>query len=87
MISVTVLYFASFRERLGLEKETIEISGTIKNIADLKQLLVNRQDVWEDIFGIESNVLISINQNMAKNHSVISDLDEIAFSPPSLVDK
>ena len=87
MISVTVLYFASFRERLGLEKETIEIWGTIKNIADLKQLLVNRQDVWEDIFGIESNVLISINQNMAKNHSVISDLDEIAFSPPSLVDK
>jgi molybdopterin synthase sulfur carrier subunit len=82
MISVTVLYFASFRERLGLEKETIEISGTIKNIADLKQLLVNRQDVWEDIFGIESNVLISINQNMAKNHSVISDLDEIAFFPP-----
>jgi len=82
MSSVTVLYFASFRESLNLEKESIELNDDIKIISDLKQFLAHRQGEWQSVFGSDSNVLISINQNMAKNHSAISDQDEIAFFPP-----
>ena len=82
MTSVSLLYFASFRERLKLENETVEIDASIKNIADLKQLLANRENAWHDIFSAENNVLVSINQNMAKAHSPITHNDEIAFFPP-----
>ncbi len=82
MSSVSLLYFASFRERLNLENETIELNDNIKNIADLKQLLAERNDVWHDIFNADNNVLVSINQNMAKTHSAIANSDEIAFFPP-----
>jgi len=80
--SVTLLYFASFRERLSLEKETLELDANIKSIADLKQLLASRANSWHDIFSADKNVLVSINQNMAKAHSPIANNDEIAFFPP-----
>ncbi len=82
MNAVTVLYFASFRERLNLEKETIDLTDDIKTISNLKQLLAHRQDNWKDIFSADKNALTSINQSMAKDHSLISDQDEIAFFPP-----
>jgi len=82
MTSVSLLYFASFRERLKLENEMIEIDESIKNIADLKQLLASRKNAWEDVFSADKNVLVSINQNMAKTHSPITHNDEIAFFPP-----
>lgn len=82
MISVNILYFASFRERLKLDNETLELDDSIKNIDDLKQLLASRDNAWQDVFSADNNILISINQNMAKAHSLISNNDEIAFFPP-----
>lgn len=82
MSTITVLYFASFRETLKTDKESIELDDNVSKISDLKQHLANRQGEWKSIFAEDSSILISINQNMAKNHSDISDGDEIAFFPP-----
>ena len=82
MSSVHVLYFASFRERLQRDKETIELSDNIKTVSDLKQFLAQRQGVWQELFNSDNSTLIAINQSMAKNHSNLSDKDEIAFFPP-----
>jgi len=81
-MNITVLYFASFREALDCEKEVITLDESLNTINDLKQLLAKRQGAWFDVFSEQKNVLIAINQNMAKNHSAISAEDEIAFFPP-----
>ncbi len=82
MISVSILYFASFREKLNCKQETLELDEHIKTIADLKHYLARRQHAWHDIFHHDNAVLASINQSMAKNHSILSNNDEIAFFPP-----
>jgi len=81
-MSITVLYFASFREALNCTTEVITLDENLDTVYDLKQFLARRTGVWSDVFDQQKNVLVSINQTMAKNHSGISDNDEIAFFPP-----
>ncbi len=82
MTTINILYFASFRETLDLDHESLELNDNIKSISDLKTLLAERQNKWLDIFNPKNVVLTSINQTMAKNHSMINNNDEIAFFPP-----
>lgn len=79
---IEVLYFASLREALNVDKEQLEIPAEVSSIAQLKAYLSARGDIWLDSFSNNISLLVSINQQMATENSPIADGDEIAFFPP-----
>ena len=79
---IDVLYFASLREQLSIEKEQIEPAPDLSTIAALKGFLVARGGAWQQAFAGGIPLLVSINQQMATDGSAIKEGDEIAFFPP-----
>ncbi len=77
-----LLYFASLRERLGAAKEQLTLPENVQCIGDLKNYLSSRGGIWADTFTDNTEVLVSVNQQMVDNQSSIQDDDEIAFFPP-----
>ena len=77
-----LLYFASLRETLEADQEQLELPHNITSIGSLKQLLAQRGGAWEQAFNHDMSLLVSINQQMASDDSVIVENDEIAFCPP-----
>ncbi len=80
--AITVLYFASLGEALGLTKETLTLPCTPCTINQLKEFLSGRGEQWK-IRLEHSNTLCAVNQELCQNpdHAVEPD-DEIAFFPP-----
>lgn len=80
---ITILYFARFREKLGLTSEQLPLPEdsdfTVQNILDE---LAARGGPWQDIFGCEQGVLAAINQEMASRQSALYTGDELALFPP-----
>ena len=78
---IKVLYFASIRESLNCSEEAIQKVDIIKNIADLKHLLAERDEQWQTVFTDNNQLLSSVNQVIAKDDQPIDDGDEVAFFP------
>ncbi len=79
---IDLLYFASLRETLNTEKEQLDLPLSINRVADLKKWLAARGSDWASAFSRDSNILVSVNQKMASDDSMIRDGDEIGFFPP-----
>jgi molybdopterin synthase sulfur carrier subunit len=79
---VDILYFASLRERLGVERESLEVAEGVSDLAALLAQLSARGGVWAEVLGDEGSVLMAINQEMARVADPISENDEIGLFPP-----
>jgi sulfur-carrier protein len=79
---VNILYFASLREALDTGQENLELDNQIECVADLKRLLIERGGQWQQAFTQQQSLLVSVNQQMANDDTLIQDKDEIAFFPP-----
>ncbi len=79
---IKILYFARFREQLGLGEERLEIGGKPCTAADLIEHLRARGGVWSEVLGEGERVLIAVNQDLARPQTALQDGDEVAFFPP-----
>lgn len=71
-----VLYFASLKEALNTACDTIDITCDI-SVSELKIQLNNKYDMA--IFN--DSIICAINHSVAKNSSIITNNDEVAFYP------
>ena len=78
---VTLLYFASVKEKLGIARETVELPAEVVDVAGLTSSLRSRGGAWSEALGATS-LKVAVNQTMAGMNALISDGDEIAFFPP-----
>lgn len=78
-MSITILYFASLKESLGLASETVDLPQTVKTVGDLRDWLVGR---GRDALATAKNLRCAVNQDMAKLNSPVAEGDEVAFFPP-----
>ena len=76
-----ILFFASLRERLQCDQETLEDITGINTIQDIVNLLIQRGAPWDTALE-NGKLLVSINQEMANLSSEVKADDEIAFFPP-----
>lgn len=80
---ITVLYFARFRERLGLDRETLNLAtpgqDTVQSVLDR---LVTRGGLWDELLNGDRGVLVAVNQEMASRDTIVTDGDELAIFPP-----
>lgn len=78
-MSITILYFASLKESLGLASETVDLPETVKTVGDLRDWLVGQ---GRDALATAKNLRCAVNQDMAKLNSPVAEGDEVAFFPP-----
>jgi molybdopterin converting factor subunit 1 len=75
---IHILYFAFFRERLGLDEEWLEVPED----ADITKALDLLCEKHEAIAAMRGKFRAALNQDMVDEASKLSDGDELALIPP-----
>lgn len=81
-MKVTILYFASLREALGIDRETVELPAQVQTAAQLRQWLMGRGEIWAAQFAPGRAVRVAIARQMAQPQAAITEGAEVAFFPP-----
>jgi len=75
-------YFASIRESLGLEQETIELPVSVHTIDDLRAHLRLRGGIWSEVLGEGKVLRCALNHQMVNSSTELIDGAEVAFFQP-----
>jgi molybdopterin synthase sulfur carrier subunit len=79
---VTLLFFASLRESLGLSREQVALPAGTATVASLVEALRSRGEGWSDAFALGKPWRVAVNQRMADLATPVKPGDEVAFFPP-----
>ncbi|HVF34652.1 MAG TPA: molybdopterin converting factor subunit 1 [Candidatus Saccharimonadia bacterium] len=74
-MSVTVLYFASLRDRAGMDAETLPADGSVSDAYDALR-------ARHDFAFARTQLRVAVNGTLASWDHALRDGDEIAFIPP-----
>lgn len=77
-----VLYFASLRDALGCDHETLPRPPHCHTVSDLLHHLCLRGVVWDDALRSTRHYRIAVNQRMADVNTILPARAEVAFFPP-----
>jgi molybdopterin synthase sulfur carrier subunit len=79
---VRILYFASLRESLGVDREEIELPAEVADAAGLRAWLRQRGGPWAEVLAEQRAVRVAVNQSMAAPGTPLAQGAEVAFFPP-----
>lgn len=79
---IRILYFARFRERLGLAEERLTALTGIDTLADLLAHLRGRGGVWAATLPEGERLMMAVNQELARPETPLRDGDEVGIFPP-----
>ena len=79
-MSVTILYFAWLRERIGLPRETIVTEAA--TVAELVAELRAREERYALAFADLKAVRVAVDQELSDFDAPLSGVREVAFFPP-----
>ena len=77
-MKLNVVFFARYREALGLDGESVD--GEFASIEQLRAHLAQRGGAWQEL--AESNLMCARNEELCKLAEPLADGDEVAFFPP-----
>ena len=78
MNKVKVLFFASLKDRIGVDETVVELPENA-SVRDLKQSLLVQ---FPQLFTSVNSVLISVNNEFAFDEDIIPTSSEVSFFPP-----
>jgi len=81
-MQLTLRYFASLREALGLSHEQITAAGTPANVHDVLVLLRQRGGAWAETLADGNAFRVAVDQRMGTLASPVHPGAEVAFFPP-----
>nr|WP_317134854.1 molybdopterin converting factor subunit 1 [Ameyamaea chiangmaiensis] len=81
-MSITVLYFASLRDRLGLDRERYALTSPDATVATVLDALAERHDALREAIGAGAVIRAAVNQQFATPATPVAAGDEVAFFPP-----
>jgi molybdopterin converting factor subunit 1 len=79
---LTVLYFASLRERIRTAEERLAVPETVADVAGLMDWLSARSQGHAAAFANRTTVRYAVNQMFAQHDTPVRAGDEVAFFPP-----
>jgi molybdopterin synthase sulfur carrier subunit len=79
---VTLLYFASLRERLDCAREQVALPVGTATVGALVEVLRARDGRWSEAFAPGRDWRVAVNQQMAVAATPLKPGDEVAFFPP-----
>ena len=77
--TITLLYFASLREALGISQEAYSPPVLPCTVADLRKALAQRGGLYAGKFATPR---CAVNQSVAQESTMVKAGDEVAFFPP-----
>jgi len=80
--SINIIYFAWVRERLGIDQEHIFLGDEIETIADVLNMLGEREATYADIFADVEKLRFALDQDYGLSTSLIGSARELAIFPP-----
>ena len=80
MIQLSVRYFASIREGLGLGQETVSTEAA--TLGALRDELLARGGAYAELLGRGRAVRMAVDQQMGDESAPLRDGAEVAFFPP-----
>jgi molybdopterin synthase sulfur carrier subunit len=80
-MAVTVKFFASVREAVGVSNETLALPAGVATVGDLRAHLAARGDAWSQALGSPA-LRMACNQIMCDAATPVADGAEVAFFPP-----
>jgi molybdopterin synthase sulfur carrier subunit len=80
-VTVKVVFFASLREKLGVNSVDLQISDPSSVSSLISQLADQHTAEWLAIL-TAVNIRIAVNQNIISEDIGVIDGDEVAFFPP-----
>jgi molybdopterin synthase sulfur carrier subunit len=81
-MKITVRFFASLKELLKTSELQLEIPSGVQTIAELREVLSQRGEVWEQAFAPHQNLRAAQDLEMVGFDALLKDHSEIAFFPP-----
>ncbi|MES2105002.1 MAG: molybdopterin converting factor subunit 1 [Pseudomonadota bacterium] len=75
-------FFASVREKLGMQGEQVSLPGDVKTVGDVRSWLVARGGVWAEVLAEGRALRMAYDQQMCGADMLVSDGGELAFFPP-----
>lgn len=79
-MKITVRYFASIREHIGLSHETLDTPCV--NMAELRDALIERGENYRLALSSGQAVRMALNQTVCEDSTPLVDNAEVAFFPP-----
>lgn len=79
---ITVLYFASVKEKVGLSQEQVNPPSHVLTVNDLIDWLAARSTKHADAFASRATLKSAVDQTHVPFSSSISGAREVAFFPP-----
>ena len=80
-MTVKIVFFASLREKLGVNSVDLQISDSSSVSSLILQLADQHSAEWLAIL-TAVNIRIAVNQNIISDDISVIDGDEVAFFPP-----
>ena len=79
-MKIFIKYFASIREIIGHNNETVETSA--QTLAELRDELIQHGGVYAQSLARGKAVRVALNQNLCEENAALIDGAEVAFFPP-----
>jgi molybdopterin synthase sulfur carrier subunit len=79
-VTLTVLYFAWLRERVGLPSEAVETEAA--TVAELVEELRGREERYAAAFADMAAVRVAVDQDLSDLSAPLAGVREVAFFPP-----
>ena len=76
------LYFASVRERIGINEEDIAPPAHVATTADLMTWLAGRGENYAAAFANASTIRVALDRRHARLDAPLAAAREVAFFPP-----
>lgn len=80
--SITIIYFAWVRERLGIDQEQVALGDGIETIGDVLTMLSHRDGAYPEIFSDVAKLRFALDQDYGLPASMIGSATELAIFPP-----
>jgi molybdopterin synthase sulfur carrier subunit len=81
-MKVTLKFFASVREQVGVSEEQLDLAGAVDTVGALRHLLVARGGAWAAALAGSRALRMACDQVMCGEDTPLRDGAEVAFFPP-----
>ena len=79
---MTVLYFASVKEKIGLSQEDVTPPSSVVTVNDLMDWLATRSAKHGAAFANRATIKSAVDQTHVPLSAALGDAREVAFFPP-----
>ena len=81
-MNITVLYFASLREQIGVPREQLELPATVQSLGALRDWLIARGAPWAQALANGKAVRMAMDQMISGPETPLRAGAEVAYFPP-----